>query len=124
MLAAEFAFVQPPQRSIQIISDRSEGRYLITLSDRAAALPGFQKLPFRRTQWAAIKNGHSQFIYLPEVRLDLNPKGDQLNVFLSGGKLPPFTAVPELGSILMKDFESAMDIADRILREETATSLA
>ena len=119
MPAAEFTFVQPPHRSIQLIPDRSEGHYLLTMFERAAPLPTLQKLPFRRTQWAAIRNGHLQVIYLAEGRLEIKPDGDKVGLSLSVSKLPPFTAVPDVGVLLMSDFESAMEIADRMLISQT-----
>src|SRR5437016_14346456 len=107
MPAAEFAFAQPPHRSIQLIPDRNEGHYLLTMFERSAPLPTLQNLPFRRTQWAAIRNRHPQTIYLPEGRLEFQPNGEKVNLALSVSKLPPFKEVPDVGVLLMRDLQSA-----------------
>jgi len=122
VLAAEFAFTQPTHRAIQIVPGRTEGHYLVTFFERSAPLPGLQKLPFRRTQWAAIVNGHVQYIYLPDGRLEIKPNGETVSLALHASKLPPFTPTPDIGTISKKDFESAMDVADRMVREQAAAT--
>ena len=113
MLAAEVNFIEPPYRSVQV-SPTSAGNYLLTFYDRGRPLPGLEKLPFRRTQWTAVRNGHRQPIYLSSGQLGIEIVGDDLALKVDMLQLPAFLKDPNMGVMNAQDFEAAMSIADRM----------
>jgi len=119
VLAAEVQFVNPPHRSVQVAPGKAQGNYLITFYERQQPVRELQKLPFRRTQLAAMRNGHKQSIYLkPSGQLDFLPQGGVLQLVLSVEKLPSFAMSPEIGEISMSDLEVGLELADRLWKSE------
>lgn len=106
--------MQPADRILKITPDSSAGHYLITLYQVEQPLPLLEKLPFRITQLAAIKNGHRQLLATPIGALALIPTDENVEIVLASGSLPAFTITPELGTVSQSDLAAAIDIADRL----------
>ena len=114
MLAAEVKFLQPQYRSVQVILS-APNHYLLTFFDRGRPLTGLEKLPFRKTQWQAIKNAHRQLIYLEgNSKISLEISAGLVTLIFEGEKLPISMADKNIGQVNVADFEVGLTIADRI----------
>jgi hypothetical protein len=117
VLAAEVIFTDPPYRAVQVLP-ANPGHYLLTFYDRGRPLPGLERLPFRRTQWTAITNGHRQPIYLkPSGQIFIEMADANLHLKMETLQMPAFLKGPELGTVKVDDFEAAMVLADRMTAE-------
>jgi hypothetical protein len=114
VLAAEVRFIKPGNRSVKIVPEAQPGHYSITFYEGRLPLPNLEKLPFRRTQFGALVNGHKQFVALALGELQLMPQDSTLAIILNVPKLPPYTAVPEVGTLHLPDLEQGLGIADKL----------
>lgn len=114
MLAAEVEFTRPSTRSVQILPGSSKDHYLLSFFELGRALPVLQRLPFRKTQFLALRQGHPQRLPLTTGDVELNPTEESVEVAVDLEPLPSFTLTPQIGVILLSDLERALELADRL----------